>query len=154
MTLISEALVSSLVILYFSYSMNWCSWWTNSLIYLIILQCYHLTGELAVGDEGEGLGLSLVLTEVFCPHAAKLHVLLALDKEVSLPAMVKTQIRSADSETSNTMQCVITWGVTSEGLEKWIWQQETEIACDLLHCLHSAGIFTPWPMTRVISTHF
>ena len=75
---------------------------------LILIQYYHLTGELAVGYEGESLGLGLVLTEVFCPHAAKLHILLALDKEVSLPAMVKTQIRFADSETSNTMQCVIT----------------------------------------------
>ena len=59
----------------------------------------NLATELAVGNHGEGLGLGLVLTEVFCPHAAKLHILLALDKEVSLPAMVKTQIRSDDSET-------------------------------------------------------
>ena len=47
-----------------------------------------LTGELAVGYEGECLGLGLVLTEVFSPHAPQLQILLALDKEVSLPAIL------------------------------------------------------------------
>ena len=43
-----------------------------------------LATELTVGDHGQGLGLGLVLTEILGPHAAKLQILLGLDKQISL----------------------------------------------------------------------